>query len=246
MDKLITVGTHTISEAVTAGISREECFFIPNGFFLEDIFQEHSREELEKLLSMDLSDKKVILRVGRFVRHKGLPWFIENVMPKLSNNHILVAAGGRVAKRTAGDEDIYPECERIIEKLNLSERVKLIPNIPQNQMNILFNTSDLFISPNIKVPGSMEGFGINAIEGSACKKVVVASRLEGLQDAIYDGKNGFLVEPGNSEQWTRKIEAILKDDNFRKVFGERAQKFTVENFSWAKVAESYLNVLKSL
>jgi len=246
LDKLIMVGNHTISEAVKAGISRKKCFFIPNGFDLDAIYKKHTREELEKVLDINLENKKVILRVGRFVKHKGLLWFIENVMPKLPKNYILVAAGGRVAKKTAGDDDIYPECKNSIKKLSLEKRIKLLTNIPQQTMNILFNTSDVFVSPNIKVSGSMEGFGINAIEGSACKKVVVASRLEGLRDAIYDGKNGFLVEPENIDKWIKKIEAILEADEFRETFGMRAQKFTIENFSWDKIAKSYLNILSTL
>ena len=92
----------------------------------------------------------------------------------------------------------------------------------------------------------MEGFGINAIEGSACQKVVVASKLEGLQDAIYDGKNGFLVEPENADKWAEKIKAILEADDFREGFGKRAQEFTNQNFSWEKVSQSYLGVLREL
>jgi glycosyltransferase involved in cell wall biosynthesis len=245
LNKLIMVGNHTITEAVELNIPREKCFFIPNGFE-KSICKNHTRKELEKILNIDITNKKVILRVGRFVRHKGLLWFIENVMPKLPENYALVAAGGRVSQKTAGDNDIYTDCQKAIKKLGLKKRIELIPNIPQNKMNILFNTADLFISPNIKVHGSMEGFGINAIEGSACQKVVVASKLEGLQDAIYDGKNGFLVEPENADKWAEKIKAILEADDFREGFGKRAQEFTNQNFSWEKVSQSYLGVLREL
>jgi len=243
LDKLIMVGNHTIFEAVKIGIAKNSCIFIPNGFFLNDICQKYSRTELEKLLNMKLENKKVILRVGRFVEHKGLLWFIENIMPKLSKNYILVGAGGR-NKKTAGDKDIYPNCQKAIGKNNLENRVKLFPNISQDNMNILLNTVDLFVSPNIEVAGSLEGFGINAIEGSACKKVVIASKLQGLKDAITSGKNGFLVETENVDQWTKKITAILEDDNFCKTFGRQAQKFTIENFSWSIIAKKYLKELK--
>ncbi|MDD3498002.1 MAG: glycosyltransferase family 4 protein [Candidatus Moranbacteria bacterium] len=244
LDKLIMVGNHTISEAEKAGIPKEKCFFIPNGFDLYSIYEKHSRKELEDLLNIRLEGKKVMLRVGRFVRHKGLLWFIKNVMPKLSSDYVLIAAGGRVARKTAGDSDIYPECEKVIKELGLENRVFLFANMPQEKMNVLFNAVDIFISPNIKVPGSMEGFGINAIEGAACRKVVVASRLEGLRDAIYDGKNGFLVDPEDADKWKRKIEAIMEADDFRSAFGERAQKFTIENFSWQKIALKYLDLLE--
>ncbi|KKP63847.1 MAG: Glycosyl transferase, group 1 [Candidatus Moranbacteria bacterium GW2011_GWF2_34_56] len=101
-------------------------------------------------------------------------------------------------------------------------------------------------SPNVKVPGSMEGFGINAIEGAACAKVVVSSDLEGLKDAVINGKNGFMVEPGNAEQFAKKITAILADENFCINFGKRAQTFTFENFSWPAVGKRYLEELKNI
>ena len=245
LDKLIMVGNHTIKEAVKIGISKKKCVFIPNGFNLKEICHNHSRAELEKLLDIDLTNKKVILRVGRFVKHKGLAWFIKNIMPYLPENYILVGAGGR-NKKTVGDGDIFPDCQKAIQKNNLQNRIKLFPNIPQADMNILFNTVDLFISPNIEIAGSMEGFGINAIEGSACQKVVVASNLQGLKDAIIDGKNGFLVEPKNTEQWIKKIKAILEADDFRRVFGKRAQQYTIKNFSWHTIAKKYLQELQKL
>lgn len=244
MDKLIMVGNYTISEAVKFGILKEKCVFVPNGFDEEKVMNNFSRKDLSKLLEMDLTDKKVILRVGRFVRHKGLDWFIKEVMPLLSENYILVGAGGRVARKTVGDSDTFSDCEKNIQEKNLSSRVKLFPNIAQEKLNILFNTVDLFISPNVKVEGSMEGFGINAIEGAACAKVVVSANLEGLQDAVINGENGFMVEPSNAPQYVRKIEAILNDDDFRTAFGKRAQKFTFENFSWSAVAKRYLEELK--
>lgn len=246
MDKLIMVGNSTISEAAKLGINKYKCVFIPNGFDAEKVSGNFTRKELADFLNMDLTNKKVILRVGRFVRHKGLDWFIREVMPLLPANYILIGAGGRVAKKTVGDSDIFPDCEKNIKEKYLNGRVFLFPNIAQDKMNLLFNTVDLFISPNVKVPGSMEGFGINAIEGAACAKVVVSSDLEGLKDAVINGKNGFMVEPGNADQFVKKIKAILDDESFCVNFGKRAQAFTFENFSWPAVGKRYLEELKNI
>lgn len=246
MDKLIMVGNHTISEAVALGVDKNKCVFIPNGFDAEKVCPDFTRKDLTDFLDMDLSDKKVILRVGRFVRHKGLDWFIDKVMPLLPANYILLGAGGRAGKRTIGDSDTFLDCEENIKKNNLESRVKLFPNIAQEKMNLLFNTVDMFVSPNVPVPGSMEGFGINAIEGTACAKVVVSSDLEGLKDAIINGQNGFMVEPGNADKYAKKITAILQDDNFRLAFGKRAQAFTFQNFSWEVVGKKYLQELKNI
>jgi glycosyltransferase involved in cell wall biosynthesis len=246
MDKLIMVGNETIKEAIKSGVPEKKCVFIPNGIDSSDICEDHNREELEKLTGFDLLDKKVIVRVGRYVKHKGVEWFIRKVMPKIPENYVLVAAGGVVAKKTAGDKNYFPVCKRAVEENNLGSRVRLLKNLSWEDMKILFNTADIFISPNIIVPGSMEGFGINAVEGAACARVVVASRLEGLKDAIWEGENGFLVEPGNTEAWTGKINELLADDEFRREFGEKAKKWTIEKFSWDVIAKKYIDTIQKV
>jgi len=230
LDRLFMVGNTTIEEAVKAGIRREQCVFIPNGIDPEEFAENHTREALSGVLKTDISNKIFIFRLARFVPHKGTSWFIENIMPRLPENVILAAAGGRVGKKTAGDKDNFEICEEIIDKKNLGNRVLLFPNIAEEKKKILLNTADIVISPNIKIPGTMEGFGINAIEASVCGRVVVASALEGLKDAIKDGKNGFLVEPGNVEAWTRKIKELLDNEEFRKVFGENLVKTFILSF----------------
>jgi glycosyltransferase involved in cell wall biosynthesis len=244
LDKLIMVGQETIAEAEKIGIPREKCIFIPNGFYLDEIRQSSSREEMGKLLDMDLSGKKIIFRGGRFTKHKGVEWFIRNVMPNLPENYVLVAAGGGIAKKTAGDENYFPKCQKAARELGLENRVKLILNIKRSDMKILFNACDLYISPNIKVPGSMEGFGLNAIEAAACGRVVLASNLEGLKDAVKHGENGFLLEPGEKDVWIEKTKELLADDQFRHDFAEKAARYTDENFAWEKIAKRYFDVIK--
>lgn len=246
LDKLLMVGNTTIEEAMKAGIKREHCIFIPNGINPAEFSKKHERKEISKILGADIDDKKIIFRLARFVPHKGTSWFIENVMPKLPARVIMVAAGGRVGKNTAGDKDDFAACERIIKEKNLESRVRLFPNIAEEKKKILLGAADIVVSPNIKVKGSMEGFGINAIEAAACGRVVVASALEGLKDAIQDGENGFLVESGNADAWVKKINELLSDDEYRKKFGEKAKAYTVDNFSWEKIAGKYLETMEKL
>lgn len=245
LDKLFMVGNTTIEEAKKAGIKNDQCVFIPNGVNTDELIEKHSREEISKILGIDVSDKKIIFRLGRFVPHKGTSWFIDQVMPSLPENVILVAAGGRVGKNTAGDKDDFPDCEKAVKKNNLEKRVWLVPSIPEEQKIMLLNTADLVVSPNIKIEGTMEGFGINVIEAGACGRVIVASNIEGLKDAIKDGENGFLVESGKTEPWVAKINELLADDQFRMNFGEKARRYVVDHYSWNKIAKKYLEAMKS-
>jgi len=246
MDKLIMVGNETITQAIKTGIPAGKCVFIPNGMDVLEKAEPHERKELEDLMKIPLDNKKVIFRGGRFVKHKGVEWFIRQVMPKLPENYILAAAGGVVSNMAAGDENDFPKCEQAIKELGMEKRVILFPNLLESKMRILFNTADLYISPNIRVPGSMEGFGITAIEGGGCGRVVVASDLEGLKDAIAEGKNGFLIEPENADAWAQKIKELLAQDNFRKDFGEKAKQYVIDNYSWDKISKIYLEEIRKI
>lgn len=246
LDKLIMVGNHTIKEAVKIGIKKEQCIFVPNGIYPDEYYKSHTREELAKLIDMDLTGKKVIFRMGRFVPHKGVHWFIENVMPKLPEEYVFVAMGGRVSKSTAGDEDSFTLSEKAVKKNNLEDRVRLLTNLTDEEKTILFNTVDLIVSPNINIHGSMEGFGINAIETGVCDRVVLSADFQGLKDAVIDGENGFMIPHEDADAWVEKVKELLSDDFDRVAFGKKTREFNIKHFSWKVIAEKYLDVLKSL
>jgi phosphatidylinositol alpha-1,6-mannosyltransferase len=252
MDKIITVGNHTIDEAEKIGINRAICTFIPNGVNLKKIYEPHTHQDLEKLLANEINcspdyfqNKKIILRVGRFVPHKGLHWFIDQVMPQLANDYILVGAGGYNPK-AVGDGENLTLCQKHIAQHNLNKRVILFPNISQSKMNILFNSADLYISPNIEITGSMEGFGLNIIEAVACGRVVISADLQGLKDAVVDGVSGFLIEPENITAWKNKIEEVFSPNFPREEFTKNAKKYVLNHFTWDNIGRQYLEVLKNL
>jgi glycosyltransferase involved in cell wall biosynthesis len=230
MDKLICVGQETARVAGEKGIPEEKLAFIPNGIDTEKYFKHHTRDELEKILNIKLENKKVILTLGRLAKRKGVAWFLENIMPKLSENVIYVVAGDGADRKNI---------ENIIIDNNLSTRVKILGYVTDEVQDILFNTCDIFVQPNIKIPGDMEGFGISVIEAASCQIPVIVSNLEGLKDAIKDGQNGFLVESGNAQAWIEKINSLLADDNFCREFGEKARKYVVENYTWEKISKRY-------
>lgn len=243
MDRLVMVGNHTIDQAVAAGVDRERCTFIPNGLHPDNLTTTPDRDALARLLKMDIAGKTIILRVGRFVPHKGTAWFIDHVMPYLPDNTVFVAAGGRNASG-AGDRDAYTDSVDAVARHSLSNRVHLLTNVPQNTMRMLLNTADLYVSPNIDVPGSMEGFGINAIEAAVCGRTVLAADFQGLLDAIHDGANGILVAHDNPAAWIAAVTRVLDPSFDRATFGATAAAYTRTHFDWPAIADRYIAVLQ--
>lgn len=235
LDKLIAVGQETAKIAQAKGINPEKIVFIPNGIDAEKFNGNFSCEQLKTILGEEIENKKFILTSGRLAKRKGVAWFIRNVMPKMPENILYVVAGDGADK-----ENI----EAAITENNLSCRVKSLGYVTDQVRDMLFHTCDVFVQPNIKIPGDMEGFGISVIEAAYCGIPVIAANLEGLKDAIKDGQNGFLVESGNADAWVMKINEVLADDNFRREFGQKARQYVAENYSWEKISKRYLEEIK--
>jgi len=237
LDKLIAVGNETIRQGTRRGIPEELFVFIPNGVNPDQHIGNYSRTDLVQIIGKNIEGKKTILTSGRIAKRKGVAWFIRNVMPKLPEDITYIILGDGPDKNNVLEA---------IKRNNLEKRVKFLGYQPDGIRDALFNTCDIFIQPNIKIHGDMEGFGISVIEATTCRLPVVASNLEGLKDAIKDGENGFLVESGNAQAWAKKINELFTDDQFRKGFGEKARQYAIEHYSWDKIAKRYMEVISSL
>lgn len=236
LDGLIAVGNETIRQGVARGIPEEKFTFIPNGVDTEAHFKTHSRQELGKLLGLSVENTIILLTSGRLAKRKGVAWFIRNVIPKLPKNILYVVAGDGI------DRD---NIEQAIKETDSMHRVKLLGYVSDEVRDILFNTCDIFIQPNIKVAGDMEGFGISVIEAASCELPVIVSDLEGLKDAIHQNENGLLVEPENPEAFRKVITELVSDEEKRHNLGKRARLYTKAHFEWSVIAKRYIEILQS-
>ncbi len=66
-------------------------------------------------------------------------------------------------------------------------------------------TLDLFVLPSL----FGEGLPMVVLEAMAAGVPVVATRVEGVPEAIRDGQDGVLAEPGNAEDLARAIDTVL-------------------------------------
>jgi glycosyltransferase involved in cell wall biosynthesis len=174
-----------------------------------------------------LSRLDKIICISSATLDEGVAWFIENVMPKLSNEYVYVVAGD-------GPEKVNIQQKIVFQKLD--KRVKLLGKVSYHDLKVLYNTADVFVMPNIKVEDDIEGFGIVAIEASSTGTPVVASRIDGIGDVICNSKNGFLVQPYNAKHYLELLKqaATLNRENI--------YKYIRFNFSWTSTAHLYLGV----
>ncbi|MBD3238097.1 MAG: glycosyltransferase [Candidatus Moranbacteria bacterium] len=244
LDKIFAVSEATKAVAVKMGLKKEKITVIPNAINPDEYYDptikyadliEFLKHKKPKFIKNALSSKKqkpvFILTLGRLCERKGVAWFLDKVMPNLNSN---------IYYLIAGDGANYSSILQIIKKNKLSNRALLLGAVTEEQKKILLNSCDLFIQPNIKVPGDMEGFGISVIEAAACKMVVIASRLQGIKQALIHKENGFLVKSKDTQAFQKKINSFADQKKARIKLGEKFRQYTIENYSWQVISQKYL------
>jgi len=203
-DRVFAVSQYTLEQCKTRGVAPEKLMVIPNcmTFEQQDAGQTSGMDGQELLakFNIDVERKKILLTVGRLIKRKGHAWFLENVFNQLPDNYIYLIAG------------FGPECDMlksIIRKLDIAGKVYLLGHVSDTEKHYLYQIADLFIMPNISVPDDQEGFGIVVLEAGSHGLPVIAADLEGIRDAVVDGKTGRLV---NEKDVKGFLGAILGSD----------------------------------
>lgn len=211
---------------------------------VNDIFyQPDSRAAQLKLIATEagiplkrLQQSKLLHTSGRLVRRKGVLWFVNNVMPQLvADQPVLYLVSG-----TGKDQEAI---EVAITKHGLEESVHLLGRVSDELLHALYNAADIFVMPNIPVANDMEGFGLVSLEAASCGTTVIASELEGIQDAIQNGKNGILLEPKYVTAYVQTIERELRKPSLRR---EAVRAYTLEHNSWEESARQYEMLMRKL
>ena len=245
LDGVAAVSRATGEECVARGLPPSRLHVVPNGI-REDRFagassppagdQVRRRELLRPFGSPPGGDAFLLCSVGRQVERKGFGWFVDAVMPELPDSiHYWLAGSG-------------PEAGNIREaasRRGLEDRVRLLGAVPDDHLHSLYRGSDLFIMPNVPVPGTMEGFGVVMLEAGLCGLPTIASRLEGIQDVITEEENGHLVRSGHPGDFRDAILRYYADPGKLDAARVRASDKT-RQFRWPVIADCYVRLMAQL
>lgn len=239
LDGVISVSNATRREVVKRGMPERQTVVIPNGFHPGETqpatSPDSTRSQLERSLDVSFGEQPTLLTVGRLVRRKGHEWFIREVLPRIDSD---------AQYMIIGDGPERENIQRAVFESGQQDKVLLLGKQSQTVLEQAYRAADLFVMPNIKVPGDMEGFGIVMLEANNAGTPVIASDLEGIADVIEPERNGFLIDPGDDRAFAEKIDQILyKNVNLPP---EGIRQYVLNEFTWASVAEKYVHFLEQV
>jgi len=234
IDTFVPVSRYTARLLHERGVSPERTHVVSNG---TDPDRFRPREPSAFREELGLSDRSVLLTVGRLVSRKG----VDTVLRALPS---VAEARPDVTYVVVGTGPDRPRLERLTAELGLEEHVQFRGRVANEALPRYYSAADLFVMPAREDPPDVEGFGLVFLEANACGTPVVGARTGGIPDAIRDGETGLLVPPSDPEALAEAILQILTQPDVAATLGRQGRRFAAHEASWAHAADRMDTLLR--
>jgi alpha-maltose-1-phosphate synthase len=214
------------------------------------LWQRDDNDDAVRALGIDPERPSVVF-VGRNTRQKGVPYLLRAADQLPPEVQLVLCLGADDTPELAA------ETTRLIDGLkSRRDGVVLIERmLPRNELIQVLSHATAFACPSVYEP-----LGIVNLEAMACGAAVVASATGGIPEVVEDGVTGTLVPlqqvqdgtgtPLDPEKFVADFAAALTatvtDPALAKRQGEAGRRRAEEHFSWASIAESTLEVYRSV
>ena len=189
--------------------------------------------------SLGLSDKKVIVSVGRLVHRKGQDYLIEaipEILKSIPQAHLLLV----------GEGPYREHLQTLVKKHNLEASVTFIGRIQYKDLPTYICVGDIFAMPSrSRLMGlEVEGLGIVYLEASSCGLPVLAGDSGGAPDALVQNETGLVVNGTDDQQIATAAIKLLTDIELSKKMGLAGRQWIIDKWRWeiwSKDFEKLLN-----
>jgi glycosyltransferase involved in cell wall biosynthesis len=235
-DALIAVSRYTVGELTELyGIEEEKIHVIYNGVDINKFKPRPDRAELRREFGLE-EEKKIALFVGRLYHRKGLEILLHSIPPVIQEfgDVKFAISGTGFKKKEQSLRDLAKE-------LDIEDHVTFLGYVPDEKLPDLYSASDIFVLPAI-----YENFPFAILEAQATALPVISTKVGGIPEFLADNENGFLIDPGDPEQLTQRILALLQDPKLAEEMGRRGRKLIEEKFSWRLITSQVIDLYNKL
>jgi glycosyltransferase involved in cell wall biosynthesis len=176
------------------------------------------------------NDRVVVLMISRILRSKG----------------VLDFAGAAQAVTGSHQEALFvlvgPHDPQSLDALTPSELRNLRASVRwlgmRDDVKDLLEAADIFVFPSVY----REGIPRVLLEAASMALPIVGMDVPGSREVIHDGKNGFLIQPGDRAAMSLAIGMLVESQQLRTQFGQCSRQLAVSQFDLGVVAEATRSV----
>jgi glycosyltransferase involved in cell wall biosynthesis len=182
-------------------------------------------------------DAFVFLSVGRLEFNKGFD--------------VLAEALGRAARQgqlpkswrwvVVGSGPFRREIEQSAARHNISECLYLAGRATESDLHAWYEAASLFVHPT-----RYEGSSIVTLEAMGHRRAVVATRAGGLPDKVREGKNGWLVPPGEPAALAAALVDASSHGARLVAMGESSRAIVEREFAWPILVQRHIAMYEEL
>lgn len=214
---MVAVSPSTKDELINFGIAANRVYIVYNAI------EQHEQGVIKK------SEKPLIVYLGRIKTYKQLDHLLHafaEVIRSIPEAELNIAGRGE-----------YAELERLAENLGISQSVKFVGGVSEEQKIEILKKAWVFVTPSMK-----EGWGVSVIEANYYMTPAVAYDVPGLRDSINNGVTGMLVSSGSIDELAKATVKILSDSELREKLSQKALSWAT-GFSWDNSAKEFARVI---
>ncbi|UPO78266.1 glycogen synthase [Arthrobacter sp. Helios] len=212
----------------------------------------HPDEDPDAVRALGIDpDAPSVVFVGRNTRQKGVPFLLRAAALLPPEVQVVLCLGA------ADTPELAAETAVLIGELSQTRSgvVVIERMLPRQELLKVLSIATVFACPSIYEP-----LGIVNLEAMACGTAVVASATGGIPEVVDDGVTGLLVPleqvddgtgtPLHPEVFVRDfaaaLTAVVTDPLRAREMGEAGRRRAAKEFSWDAIAETTLDVYRSV
>lgn len=189
----------------------KECRYIPGvGVDIDHIINLNV-DRKEVLNSLEIPENAfVILSIGELSARKNQTVIIDAIA-KLRDDNIYYIL--------CGTGDMYNELMTLARKRKIANQVVFTGQKEHEWVLKLCHAIDIGA-----IPSTIEGLGLAGIEILAAGKPLIGSDIQGINDYLFNGKNGFSCCPNDISGFSKAIHKLMTNKELYGLFSKNAKK----------------------
>ncbi len=174
----------------------------------------------------------VVFTAGRLVRKKGFEYLIDATaaLPESANVRTVIAGAG----------DLDAELRERASARGLTERVRFVGNLAQDEVAAWLATADVVAIPSVRDDsGNVDGLPNIVLEALASGTPLVATPAGGIGSVVEHDRTGLLVGERDAGALAQAIAALAADPDRRIRLGNAGRAAVVARFGWESTAARF-------
>jgi glycosyltransferase involved in cell wall biosynthesis len=141
----------------------------------------------------------------------------------------------------AGQGPCGPEIRGEIARRGMGDHIKILDCVANTDMPALYSLAEFAV-----LASAFDQWGLCISEAFAARKPAIVTRTCGVaNEIVLDGKNGFIVEPGDVPALADRIARLTTDHSLRERFSQHAAS-SIRGWKPALFAANVLELAESL